>query len=437
MLISFKKGRCIIAGLMESSFIKNVFVVMTGTAVAQIIGFALSPIISRLFTPSDFGVFGSFNAVAAIISAGATLQYSQAIMLPKDKEDAINLFFVACLCTFLVSFLCFVVCLVNPAALNGLMKTDGVWALSLLIVSTIVAGLNQSCQAWSVRVKSFKQTSTSQVIRSLSSSGTKLVFGYFKGGAVSLIISDVFADILATINLARVVFHDIKVLRRDIRCDRMKHLAKEYMDFLIYSFPMNVINSLSQGLPVFLLAHFYGIAVAGAYAFGMRILQTPMGLVLNALRQVLFQKACETKNLGGRLLPLYMKTTVGLFALAFLPSMILFMWAPQFFTWIFGPQWHTAGEFVRYQVLWMMLMFCNLPSVLFSQVISLQRQMFLFDLALLSARALVLIIGGMYMTAIYTIMLFSLLGAVMNIIYICIVGYFLMSKERDASFKGI
>ena len=78
----------IIVKLRKSSFVKNVFVVMSGTAVAQALGFAMSPIISRLFSPSDFGTFGTFNSIATIIGAGATLQYTQAIMLPKEKEDA-------------------------------------------------------------------------------------------------------------------------------------------------------------------------------------------------------------------------------------------------------------------------------------------------------------------------------------------------------------
>ena len=82
----------------QSAFVRNVMVVMTGTAVAQVIGFALSPVVSRLYTPSDFGVFGSFGAVAGVIAAAATLEYTQAIMLPKSRADALNVFLVACLC---------------------------------------------------------------------------------------------------------------------------------------------------------------------------------------------------------------------------------------------------------------------------------------------------------------------------------------------------
>ena len=429
--------RDILARLRKSAFVRNILVVMSGTAAAQIIGFALTPIISRLFSPSDFGAFGAFSSVASIIAAGATLQYTQAIMLPKEKEDAIHLFVVSCLCTSIVALLCLLCCIIIPTTMNGLMKTNGIWTLALLVAAIIISGLNQSCQAWCVRVKAFKHTSASQVIRSLSSSGTQIGCGYLKAGAAGLIVSSILADILASLNLALVVFRDLGALRRNIRWERMKQLAKEYRDFPMYSASMNVINSLSLGLPVLLLTHFYGIAVAGAYAFGMRILSVPMGFVLNALRQVLFQKAAEAHNDGDRLMPLYVKITSGLFALTLLPSLVIFIWAPQLFAWVFGAQWHMAGEFVRSLMLWMMFMFCNLPAVLFARIIRIQQQMFVFDLVLLAARALVLFVGGMYLSAVYTILLISLVGAIMNIVFIVIVGFILMRKEGDIDWKGI
>ncbi len=424
----------ILAKLRKSSFVRNILVIMTGSAVAQVIGFALTPIISRLFSPSDFGVFGAFNSVATIIAAGATLEYTQAIMLPKQKEDAFHLFVVSCLCTFIVAFLCLIICIIFPAAMNGLMKTNSIWVLVLLVVATTISGLNQSCQAWCVRVKAFKHTSASQVVRSLTSNGAQIGCGYLKAGAAGLITSTILANILASLNLARVVFQDLGVLLQNIRWKRMKQLAKEYRDFPMYSASMNVINSLSRGLPVLLLAHFYGIAVGGAYAFGIRILSTPMGFVLSALRQVLFQKAAEVHNDGGRLLPLYVKITLGLLALALFPSLFLFLWAPPLFAWVFGPQWHMAGEFVRSLVLWLMFMFCNLPAVLFARIIRIQRKLFFFDLFVLTTRAIVLIAGGMYLSAVDTILLISIAGAILNILLIIIVGFILMRKERNTEF---
>ena len=422
--------RGIFSRLRQSAFVKNVLIVMTGTAAAQAIGFALTPVISRLYSPSDFGVFGSFDAVLTVIAAGVTLDYSQAVMLPKEKKDAINLFMLSCASAVIFCIISLAACLLLPGYLQGLMKAPNVWVLPMLVAAILVTGMNQSCQAWCVRVKAFKATSASQVIRSLSSSGMQIGFGLFRGGSVWLIVSSILADIFASVNLARVVVRDVWASRRDIEWPLMRRLARDYRDFPMYSASMNVINALSMGLPVLLLTHYFGIAVAGAYAFGVRILSAPMALILRALRQVLFQKAAETKNQGDRLMPLYVKITGGLFAMAFLPALALIIWSPPLFAWLFGSQWQQAGEFARYLTVWLLFMFCNLPSVLFARVIRIQRKMFFFDVVLLTARALVLIIGGMYLTALHTIMLFSIFSAVMNVVFIVIVGRILMNKER-------
>jgi O-antigen/teichoic acid export membrane protein len=102
------------AKLRRSAFIKNIFIVMSGTALAQVLGFALSPIISRLYSPMDFGVFGSFYAVQGVIAAGLTLDYSAAVVLPKQKNDAINCFVLSCMSVVMITGCCTLVCLCFP-----------------------------------------------------------------------------------------------------------------------------------------------------------------------------------------------------------------------------------------------------------------------------------------------------------------------------------
>ena len=425
------------AKLKNSAFAKNVIVVMSGTALAQALSFGISPIISRLYSPADFGVFGSFIAIIGVIASGMTLDYSQALMLPRKKEDASGLFVISCLSSLLTAALCLILCLVAANFVLNIMKAPNAWILILLVIGILSSGLNQTFQGWCVRVKAFKNTSASQVVRSLSANGMQVGLGYLKGGAPALAFAVILGEILATISLAKVVLREPEALWRRIRWRRLWRLAKEYHDFPLYSASTNVINSLSLGLPIFLLTHFYGIAVAGAYAFGIRLMQAPMDLVLRALRQVLYQKASETYNDGGRLVPLYLKITGGLFAVGFLPSMTLFIWAPQIFSWLFGAQWHTAGVFARSLILWLLFMFCNLPAVLFSRIIRMQRKMFLYNQFLLIARASALIVGGLYLQASQTVLLFSLVGAVMNIAFIIIIGFALMRMEGNADMKEL
>jgi O-antigen/teichoic acid export membrane protein len=427
----------IVARLKNSTFIKNILIVMSGAALAQIIGFAMTPVVSRLFSPSDFGVFGSFGAVVGVLTAGITLDYSQAIMLPKEKNDAFDLFFISCLSIIIITLICALACIIAPVTMMGLMKAPGIWVLALLVFTLLITGFNITLQSWCIRAKAFKQTSSSQVIRSLSFNGMQIGFGLFKAGAAGLIISSVLADLFSNFNLLCVFLSDFKASAHKISWQRIKQLANEYRDFPIYSASRNIINALSMGLPVLLLTNYFGIAVAGAYAFAERILSSPMSLVLRALRQVLFQKACETDHHGGSLLALYIKVTTGLFVLAVIPSLILFIWSPPIFSFVFGRKWLIAGEFASSLIIWLAFMFCNLPSVLFARILRLQRQFFIYDIILLAARTLVLVVGGIYMTASHAILLFSIVGAIMNIIFIVIVGLVLMKKEGTSTWKDI
>lgn len=433
-MITGKSIKAFFIRLWKSAFIRSLLVMMSGTVAAQIIGYALYPVISRLFSPSDFGVFGSFDAVLTIITAGVTLEYYQAIMLPKERKDAFHLFVISCLSTFGIGSVCLVACLIAPGTMKSLIKTSGTWALVLLVLSTVISGLNFACMAWCIRVKAFKHAAGSQVIRSLSSNGLQLGFGFLKVGAPGLIISSVSANVLASLNLIRVLLPDLKTLGPSIRWNRIKELAYEYRDFPAWSASVSYINALSGGLPVLLLARFYGIAVAGAFAFALRIIQAPLSILAGALRQVLFQKACETQHEGRRLLPLYMKTTTGLFVISVVPSMVLLFWAPQIFTLIFGPKWHTAGDLARSLALWLTTL-CGLPSYLFARAMRMQRKLFFFELVRLVIGTFALIAGGVYLTSAQTILAYSAASVIISLVLVFVVGRALVRKEGDRSWK--
>lgn len=427
----------LINSLKKSSFFKNILIVMSGTAIAQIIAYSLSPIISRLFTPEDFGIFGSFSAVAGIIGALLTLDYSQAQMLPKEKHDAINLFCLSIISTFIITFTASAISIIKPSLFYNLTKTRGFWPILLFLITLLIAGINQASQAWAVRSKAFKRTSASQIIRSIGSSGLRILLGILKTGSFGLIISNIFANMLSSINLVLTVIPDMKSMRSSIKLEKMKTLAKEYIDFPLYSASQNFINAISSGLPVLLITRFYGLSSAGAYAFAMSILHAPMGLVLTALRQVLFQKACESQHEGKGLSLLYFRSIILLFAIAFIPSIILLVWAPQFFTFIFGARWQLAGILARSLIIWLLFVFCNLPAVIFSRIIRIQRFVFFYDIILLIIRSATLVLGGLYLRLTHTVMFFSIVGAVMNLILIYYVGNKIAKKEDKINLLSV
>ncbi len=82
------------SNLFKSEFSKNVLTLMTGTTIAQAIPIAISPILTRIYTPEDFGVLAIFMAITAITGSISNAKYEQAIVLPKKEGEAINILFL-------------------------------------------------------------------------------------------------------------------------------------------------------------------------------------------------------------------------------------------------------------------------------------------------------------------------------------------------------
>ncbi len=419
--------------LLKSHFFRNVVMVTSGTAVAQLITFALIPVLSRVFSPAEFGVFGSFGAVLSVMTAGITLQYSQALILPKEESKAADLFVVSVLTVLAMSAGVAAAGALFPETVLGLFKGQAFrWMLWLLPLVVLISGLNQALHAWCVRRKAFRRTAFSQVARSLVAPGTQILLGSTGFGVGALAGGMAIGDMAANATLTRAVSRDECRLFRDaLRSRSLWCSAREYLDFATYATPQAVMNTASQGAPILLLAHFYGAAVAGSYALATRALQSPMNLILGSLRQVLLQKATEIYNSGMPLFPLLYKSTLGLFAIVILPACVGFIFAPKAFVLFLGAGWLEAGLYARWLILWLACMFCNLPAVLLGRILRQQRALLIFDAVLLVIRILSLVVGGLLLTPLQTIILFSLVGAVFNVAIIGWLGriVWVMNKQ--------
>lgn len=423
----------IYARLRRSEFLRNLAVVMSGTALSQVIGFLLMPVISRLFTPEHFGVWGAYNSILCVAAAGVTLQYSQAVMLPRANDAASGVFWASVMSVLMVTGVCLLIVLVFPGWVLGLMGSPGSWWLLVLLPAGICAnGLYQAFQAWCIRRMSFRLTAASQLVYAGTLNAVQFVLGLVRAGGFGLVAGVVAGYLFSALTLARQIRDDWKTLKGAIGRDRIRKAACEYRDFPAYSATQNTMNALSQGIPVLLLTNYYGIAVAGAYAFGLRVLQVPMHFILTSLRQVLFQKASATYNASGKLMPLFARLTFALAALAAAPAIILFVWSPQIFSLIFGADWRQAGEYARWLVMWLVPAFCNVPSVILARILRLQRYLLLYDIGQLVLRVAVLVLGGMYMDPLETIIGFSFVGLVMNTFLIAGVAYVLANVENVA-----
>ena len=80
-----------------------------GTVLAQAIGILVTPIVTRLYLPDDYGILTSFNSVIAILIIIASFDYHKAIPLAKNDKQAINLIFLSLLILISITLSLFLV----------------------------------------------------------------------------------------------------------------------------------------------------------------------------------------------------------------------------------------------------------------------------------------------------------------------------------------
>src|SRR5699024_5384018 len=98
--------------LFQKNFIRNVILLATGTAGAQVVTVLASPFITRIYGPDAYGVLGTFTAMANIIIPVAALTYPIAIVLPKKDKEAIGIVKLSLIVTFIISAISLIVLMI-------------------------------------------------------------------------------------------------------------------------------------------------------------------------------------------------------------------------------------------------------------------------------------------------------------------------------------
>lgn len=85
------------ARLGQGGFARNVATLAGGAAVAQFLPVLFTPLLTRLYSPADFGVLTQFVAWLSNLVVIATWRYDMAVVLPEEEADAMRLMVLALL----------------------------------------------------------------------------------------------------------------------------------------------------------------------------------------------------------------------------------------------------------------------------------------------------------------------------------------------------
>lgn len=409
--------------LRRSAFVRNVSLLLGGTAVAQGLAFIALPVISRQYSPSVFGDYALFVTCSGIVSSVASLRYDQAVQLPSSEHEATILTALALIFPVLFGFLCLLGAV--PLVLGGIGQIYGFpteIALGLLGFSVVAAASSQLALSWTLRKKQFRTAALANIVRAITVITTQIVLGMSQGIALYLVLGYVVGECAALVvfTWSHIRSGTVPAFGM-IRLREIRPIMREYSDFPKYNSAQGLMNSISQGIPAFVLMHFYGADAVGNYSMSLRVIQSPLNLVLTPVRQAFLQRTSELKAHGQDLMPDFRKMTRALIAIVAFPTLVIVLFAPWFFATILGAGWRNAGEYSRWLIIWVAAMFTNVPATVTALVLRKQRMLFGFDLLLLVSRTAALIVGGLLLGEMLSIASYSIVGFIFNVYLIVVV----------------
>jgi O-antigen/teichoic acid export membrane protein len=403
-----------------SRFSQGVAILVTGTAVAQLVVAVTAPILTRLYDPSAVGTYAVATSVISILVAVTCLRYEFAIPLPESDVAAADVLALALLTNVGTSLLVGAFLVVLGPRLVEAFGVPILGPVILLIpLGQFGGGFVAAFTSWAIRTRSFAAIASTRLTQSGLMVGFQVAFGTVGATATGLLSGDVGGRIAGSIPLIRSTWRGQATALRGITWSGIVLAAKRYRRFPIYSSGSALLNALGMEVPLLLIVALFGTHAGGEYAIAQRVVALPVTLLATAVGQVYVAEAARlVREDPNALRGLFGETTRRLALVAIVPGVMLAVLAPLLAKVVFGPEWGEVGLFVTILAPMYYLQLLTSPTggtldVLERQDLHLVREL----MRLILITAVVVMAASLQLSPLATIVALSVIGSLVYVVY--------------------
>lgn len=361
---------------LKSDYFKSLSVLLSGTLIAQVIGYAIAPLLTRLYTTAEMGELALYMRITGFIAAIATLRYESALPIPKNDGHSYLLYRISLLISFIVLGISSI--LLISLIFAGVTPGFSWWYVLLIILSSATIVIINIGTNWSVRTGTFSLISRQKIINSLFSNTLKWGFAYLSLGYLGLILATFIGYFLSCFEFI-FSFRGLKKKYSKLRSRKKTWvLLKDHREFPLLNLPHILVDHGRDMLIATLILAYFSESIYGSFSHSYAMLRIPSMLIGVSLSQVFYNQAIKLYNENHRMLPLFKKTIGMLVAISIVPFTILFLYGEPIFAWIFGSNWSDAGSYSETMSFWLMVSFVISPISALPMILKKQKIAFVF-----------------------------------------------------------
>lgn len=374
-MIEFVKKR-----LSGRYYLQNALILTIGSTLAQAVPIAISPILTRLYSPEDFAVFALYMAISSVFAVVATGRYELAVVLPETEEDAVNIVVLSLTIAIILSLSSLIFLIFFKESVTIILKNKDVGNWLLLIpVSILVTGTFRTLNCWANRKSSYMKMSAVKVVQAGTTASVNISGGVIGPSGGWLIWGMLAGHGAGAVLLALKMWKDLN-FSKAVSKKRILFNAKKYSDFPKINSLHAFIDIIQSSGIIFLISYYFGGIALGYYAITVRVLKAPVGLVGSSIAQVFYQRAAKANNDNKDLYGLLIVTTKKLAFISLPFFAFLMVVSPDLFAFVFGPEWREAGVYARLLTPWIAIHFIVMPVTQLPIILNRQKEAFWFGL---------------------------------------------------------
>jgi O-antigen/teichoic acid export membrane protein len=348
----------------SSSVFRGMSILLLGTLLGRGIGVLATPIITRIYSPSDFGVMAVFASSILIASTAITLRYEDALPLPRRAETAFNLLALLALLLVISGIVISVVLWIYADFLLRLVSAEilAPWWILIPIGILLRAGY-QIMSLWATRERAYKIISKTNVSQSVTGAIAKIGLGLLGFKPFGLLVGHILNEAGGLILFAKSFGSSFRRYLKFLSWRRIGLVAWHFRDYPIYRVPARTLMLFSSQAPLILSAMLYDSETTGQLALAFSMLALPVSLSSRNTAKAFY---AEASSLGARNSCKIREMLAGILirmgVLAILPTAALYFLSPYLFPIIFGSGWEQAGVFASNLAVCLAFQFLYAPA---------------------------------------------------------------------------
>lgn len=367
----------IVNGIRQSRFARDSAILTVGTLTAQLIGLVAIPILSRLYSPSQFGQLAIFFAVVSIIATMITLRYEVAIFLPKQEGEAISITVLSLVLALSLGTVFSVLSWIGPTDLKESLGVSSIaeW-LPMAVMTGIATAAISIAMNFLNRRRAYAAIAKYRVSQSLCAACLGIVLGFigYSGGLI-------FAQFIALIVVASTAIAQIRPELTNWTRESLVCASRKYSSSPKFLLPTSLMDVATLQLPVFFIATWFNTELAGQFNMAWRIITIPITFIGVSIGQVFIQRFSQSWPDERAARKLMYKTWTALALIGALPTLAVMIFGQRIFSFFLGSSWNEAGSIAEVLAPMILAMLISSPTSGSYIALGLQRYSLYFGTA--------------------------------------------------------